>query len=89
MLRLDHCKTSLPREFSTQSILDAISIILQKNTFQFDDKQFIQPQGTAMGTKMAPTYATLVMGFLEKKLYKLFENQYGRTDAELLSKLFK
>ena len=75
-----------PREFSTQSILDAISIILQKNTFQFDDKQFIQPQGTAMGTKMAPTYATLVIGFLEKKL---FENQYGRTDAELLSKLFK
>ena len=48
-----------------------------------------QLQGTAMGTKMAPTYATLVMGFLEKKLYKLFEKQYGRTDAELLPKLFK
>ena len=29
------------------------------------------------------------MGFLEKKLYKLFKNQYGRTDGELLSKLFK
>ena len=46
---LEHHQASLPREFSTEFILDAISIILQENTFQFDDKQFKQLQGTAMG----------------------------------------
>ena len=56
---LEHHKTSLSRKFSTEFILGAISIILEENTFQFDDKQFKQLQGTAIGTKMAPTYATL------------------------------
>ena len=32
-----------------------------------------------MGTKMAPTYATLVMGYLETKLYNKFEEKYGIT----------
>ena len=31
----------------------------KKIFFQFDDKQFKQLHGTAIGTKMAPTYATL------------------------------
>ena len=42
-----------------------------------------------MGTKMAPAYATLVMGLLENRLYKLFGDLYGHTDEELLSKLFE
>ena len=53
---LNHCKTSL-------------FIILQKNTFQFDTFQFefIQLQGTAMGTKMAPTYANIGHGISRKE----------------------
>ena len=82
-------KTSLPSEFFTEFILDAIFIILEENTFQFDDKQFKQLQRTAIGTKMAPTYATLVMGFLGNRLYKFFGDLYWHTDAELLSKLFR
>ena len=30
-----------------------------------------------MGTKVAPTYVTLVMGYLENKLYNIIENKYG------------
>lgn len=30
-----------------------------------------------MGTKVAPTYATLVLGFLEEKLYKNLEDQFS------------
>ena len=30
-----------------------------------------------MGTKVAPTYATLTMGFLEEKLYKTISEQFG------------
>jgi hypothetical protein len=31
------------------------------------NKHYLQIQGTAMGTKMAPSYANLVMGLLEKE----------------------
>ena len=32
--------------------------------------------GTAMGTIFAPTYATLVLGYLEMKLYTIMEWKY-------------
>ena len=34
-------------------------------------KYYLQIQGTAMGTKMAPAYANLLMGKLEEKLNEL------------------
>lgn len=45
------------------------------NHFFFDDKNY--NKGTAIGSKVAPTYATLVLRFLEEKVYaethELFE----------------
>jgi len=38
--------------------------------FYFDGKYYQQRKVTAMGTKVAPTYATLVLGYLEEKLYE-------------------
>ena len=38
---------------------------------------------------MAPTYATLVMGYLEKKLYTKYEEIYGSSELEIFIKLFK
>ena len=47
-------------------------------------------KGLLWGPKwLRHAYATLVMGFLENRLYKLFGDLYGHADAELLSKLFK
>ena len=40
------------------------------NNFEFNGKHFLQIQGTAMGTKMAPSYANIFMGRLEKQLLK-------------------
>nr|XP_022299146.1 uncharacterized protein LOC111107980 [Crassostrea virginica] len=37
-----------------------------------------QKLGTAMGTKVAPTYATLVLGFLEEKLFVTLEETFGQ-----------
>ena len=54
--------TNLTRLFTTEFMLKAISLILKENTFKFNDKDK-QTQGTAMDTKMAPTYAKLVVGF--------------------------
>ena len=36
--------------------------------FEFDGKHYKQVQGTAMGTKMAPSYAIIFMGKLEAEL---------------------
>ena len=63
---LQNHNTNLTLPFTTEFMLKAISLILKENTFQFNDKDYKQIQGTAMGTKMAPAYATLVMGYLEK-----------------------
>ena len=45
-----------------------IGLILNFNLFKFGNGFYIQRSGTAMGTKMAPRYANLFMGFLEKDI---------------------
>ena len=54
-------------------MLEALEIVPQYSAFTFDRKTNIQLRGTAMGTKCAPVYATLVIAFLETKLYENFE----------------
>lgn len=39
----------------------------------FDGIIYKQKFGTATGTKVAPTYATLMLGFLEEKLHQNLE----------------
>ena len=86
---LDNNRNSIAPPFSTEFILEAISIVLKENTSHFDGKFYRQIQGTAMGTKMAPTYVTLVMGYLEKELYTKCEQTFGKEDRDYLVKLFK
>ena len=57
--------TKFPLSFITKGIL----LILKNNTFQFNGKHYQQVNGTAMGTKVAPVYATLTLGYLEEKLF--------------------
>ena len=64
---------NLPSDF----LCEALTIILQYSTFIFNQVNYIQIRGTAMGTKVAPTYVTLVMGYLENKLYNIIEKKYG------------
>ena len=52
------------------ALSDLLSIVLTKNFFQFADSMYHQVQGTAMGTKMAPSYANLFMAELEEELLK-------------------
>ena len=47
---------------------DLLGIVLEQNYFQFTDRIYHQVQGTAMGTKMAPSYANIFMAELEEKL---------------------
>ena len=43
-------------------------IVLTKNYFEFNNKLYRQTQGTAMGTRMAPTYANIFMKYIELQL---------------------
>ena len=59
---------NLNSRFSKEFILDGIKLILENNIFCFNDTFYRQEKGTAMGTKFAPVYATLTIGYLEEKL---------------------
>ena len=86
---IDNFTNSITRPFSKELIIESITIVLKENTFHFDDQLYHQIQGTAMGTKMAPTYATLVLGYLEKKLYSKFETHFGSENKEEFIQAFK
>ena len=66
----------LPTRISKNFILAGIKFILENNYFCFNDTHFLQIKGTAMGTKFAPIYATLVLAYLEEKLYTRFEQEF-------------
>ena len=47
-----------------------MTFVLKFNNFQFDGKDYLQVGGTAMGTKVAPSLATVYMAdFEEKHIY--------------------
>ena len=50
---------------STSFICNLISLILTMNNFIFNGLNYLQVNGTAMGTCMAPNYANIFMGKLE------------------------
>ena len=72
--------------FSSSFILEAIKLILENNTFCFNDNFYKQIKGTAMGTKFAPVYATLTIGYLEEN-YMNKSKQFSGMTLEII--LFK
>ena len=57
----EHLKKRIDPLFSTQCILDAISITLDNNITTFNGEYFRQIKGTAMGAKNACGYADISM----------------------------
>lgn len=51
-----------------ETILKFTELVLTCNNLPFQGNHYVQLTGTAMGTKMAPTYANLYMGHLEDQL---------------------
>ena len=52
----------------TDCLVTMLTMVLKKNNFTFNGDHYLQINGTAMGTKMAPSYANILMGKLEKQL---------------------
>ena len=59
--------------FSIPFILESIDFMLKNNTCVFDNEYFLQLQGTAKGTVFAQTFANLIIGHHEIKLYDRIE----------------
>ena len=55
----------------TQSLRRILKLILQENSFEFNGKNYLQTHGTAMGTKMAVTFANIFMSALETEILNL------------------
>ena len=52
---------------TNSSICRLLDLVLSTNNFRFDNKEFLQVGDTAMGTKLAPSFANLFMGHLEEQ----------------------
>ena len=74
---IDKYPDTLHPRFNQNIIIKSIEIILNNNSFQFNNINYIQTLGTAMGTKMAPTYAILTLAYLEENLYENVSKKYS------------
>jgi len=53
---------------SVQNLIWLLKLTLRLNNFEFNGDHYIQTGGTAMGTRVAPSYANIFMDHLEQKL---------------------
>ena len=86
---IDKYKHEIPTRFSKDFIIDSLRFILENNTFQFNNEFYRQTKGTAMGTKVAPTYATLTIGYLENILYEKVKDNFGTEFSDQFQNLWK
>ena len=52
----------------TQLQKQALRLILEENSFQFNGKNYLQTHGTAMGTKMAVAFSNIFMNKVETEI---------------------
>ena len=64
MLAIHKPPGSLPHN---SYIIELLELVLTNNHFEFNGKYYHQLSGTAMGTKLAPSYANLLMTTFEEK----------------------
>ena len=63
-------KSKIPSMF----LVELLKLVLDGNIFEFDNNLWHQQIGTAMGTKIAPTYANIFMGWLEETMLESWSN---------------
>ena len=60
-------------ELLVDELISLARVVLENNYFEFDEKTFQQKLGTAIGTKFAPGFANIFMGYLEEKFLSTCE----------------
>ena len=64
MLAIHRPPNDLPHN---SDIIELLEVVLTSSHFEFNDRCYHQVSGTAMGTKLAPSYANLFMTNIEEK----------------------
>ena len=89
--RLKNKSNLILNPLSKKFILKALEFILRNNNFKFDEIIYNQTEGIAMGTKCAPLYACLAVGY--KKETKLFPIElpkfFSTEEIQIIKKVFK
>ena len=62
------------QDVPTAFLLSLVMLVLSCNLFVFDSVMFLQLFGVAMGTKVAPTFACVFMGWLELRMLSSWTN---------------
>ena len=57
-----------PQHPPAEVLRHLLELVLKLNTFEFNNRFYLQKFGTAMGSKLAPAYANTFMGKLEKEI---------------------
>ena len=60
---------------TNDSIISLLEMVLSKNNFNFNNEHYLQVGGTAMGTKLAPSYANIFMDYFERTFVYTYEVQ--------------
>ena len=76
---IDKRPGTLQERFNKQFVLESARLILKNNNRKFNDKFFVQINGTALGIIFVPTYVTLSMGNFELIFYTVCINELGST----------
>ena len=71
-------------EVPSSFLVDLLKTVLDSNIFEFNGQLWQQKIGTAMGTKVAPTYACIFMGWLEDLILNSWSNQKPRSKRGVL-----
>ena len=70
-----HRTVSKGPEPTNKSICQMLNMVLTMNNFRFDGRDYLQTAGTAMGTRVAPTYANIFMSDFEDKFVYTYPKQ--------------
>ena len=60
-------------KLTISSIGDITELVLRRNVLKFNKGYFIQTSGTAIGTKLAPSYANMFLSVLERDLLDQYQ----------------
>ena len=76
---VETCRSFLTISTTDQALINdtptLVDFILKHNLFVFDDEQYLQINGTAIGTKMVPIYANIFMYYVENTFLSSFNLQ--------------
>ena len=81
---LDKYPELIHSRFNKSFIFEALKLVLRNDHFVFNEEFFQQITGTAMGVIVAPTYATLVIGYFELQFFEKCNNEFGVNNGKYI-----